>query len=367
MKILLISLDVFFKGGIQRYTRYQYQALTEIFGSSNVILFTLKRRDEVSFEDDIKVDFFEPYEGIFGKIHFIFKVIKSVKKIKPDLIIVNHINLAPLAFFIKKIFNINFYLNVYGIEIWSGLSKIKKLSLKKADKIIGDCKFILNYIKNNFDIDNNKLNLLYDPVDTNKFIPKEKNKELMKKYNIPDQRFIISTVGRLDRFKGHYLVIDILKYLPENIIYLIVGGGVLEGDLKRKVIHLGLEGRVIFTGRIPENELVDFYNLCDVFVLISKFDKYEGEGLPLTPIEAASCGKPIIVGDEDGSAETIEDGVNGFLISEGNKELLKDKITLLFNDFNLLREFGCNGRKRVINNFSYQLFKDNLKKIIKNI
>jgi glycosyltransferase involved in cell wall biosynthesis len=131
--------------------------------------------------------------------------------------------------------------------------------------------------------------LLYDPVDLNKFKPLGKNTQLMNKYNIPNNKFIILTVGRLDRFKGHKLVINALNYLPDDIIYLIVGGGKEEKILKDLVKENKVERRVIFTGRVPESELVDFYNICDVFVLISKFDKNEGEGLPLTPIEAAAC------------------------------------------------------------------------------
>lgn len=80
MKIMLIASDIFFKGGIQRYTRYQYQALCDIYGSENIILYSLKKKGEVAFEDDIKVDFSEPYKGLLGKAHFSFKTFLNIKK-----------------------------------------------------------------------------------------------------------------------------------------------------------------------------------------------------------------------------------------------------------------------------------------------
>lgn len=280
------------------------------------------------------------------------------------MVIVNHVNLAPLAYFINKVYKTKYFVNVYGLEIWSGLSWFKTHSLKHSDKIIGDCKFILNYIKENLKIDEAKLNLLYDPVDTDKFIPKDKNKDLIRKYNIPENKFVLLTVGRLDRFKGHSLVIEALKYLPDDIIYLIVGGGKLEEELRLNVSNLKLQSRVIFTGRVPENELVDFYNLCDVFILISKFDKNEGEGLPLTPIEASSCSKPIIVGDEDGSRESAVDGYNGFIISPNNVQILVQKILYLYKNRDILKEMGTNARKFVVENFSYEKFRQTLHEVI---
>jgi len=365
MKIFLIATDVFFKGGVQRYTRYQYKALQELFGSENVYLYSLKNKiDEVSFEEDIRVNYVEKKTGLIGKLNFTLKVLSDIRRLNPDLIIINHINLSPIGLFTKKFFKIPYFLNVYGLEIWSGLNRLKVASLRNADKIIGDCNFILNYINTNFYIDKGKLYLLYDPVDLNKFEPLDKNIQLMNKYNIPDNKFIILTVGRLDRFKGHKLVINALKYLPNKIIYLIVGGGKEEKDLKDFAKENKVVDRVIFTGRVPESELADFYNVCDVFVLISKFDKNEGEGLPLTPIEAAACGKPIIVGNEDGSKEACIDGFNGFYVSSNDVNNLVNKILLLYNNHEMLNIMGKNGRKMVEDRLSYVIFKNKIIEII---
>lgn len=364
MKVFILATDVFFKGGIQRYTRYQYKALIDILGKENIFLYSFKQKDAFSFEENIDVYFVEPYKGIIGKLNFLYKILVDVKNLKPDLIIVNHVNLSPVGYIIKKLFGISYFTNVYGLEIWSGLNRIKIKSLLQSDKIIGDCMFILNYINRNLGVKKEKMELLYDPVDINRFKPDEKKDYLYYKYNIPKGKFIILTVGRLDRFKGHSLVIDAMQFLPNDIIYLIVGGGVLEKALKEKVNKLGLEDKVIFTGRVPEDEIVDFYNICDIFILISKFDKNEGEGLPLTPIEAAACGKPIIVGNEDGSKEAVINGFNGFAINPDDIQTLIEKILLLYKDRELLTKMGANSRTFVTENFNFDIFKQKLENIV---
>ncbi len=363
-KILLIVSDIFFKGGIQRYARYQLKALRDIYGKNNVFIFSYCKKGENSFEEDINVEYFEEKKGIMGKINFMVRSLDFIKKKDINTVIINHINLSPIGFIAKKLFETQFFLNVYGLEIWSGLNLIKTVSLKNADKIIGDCKFILRYCKENLHVCDSKLNLLYDCVDIERFKPLPKNELLLNKYKIPKDKFVILTIGRLDRYKGHELIIMALKNLPEDIIYVIVGGGRLEGLLKTLVAELGLVDRVIFTGRVPEAELVSFYNICDVFALISKFDNNEGEGLPLALIEAAVCEKPIIAGNEDGSAEAVDEGKNGFLVSPKSLEDIKDKINLLYNDNKLRETMGKKGREKVIKEFSYENFKNRLERIL---
>lgn len=356
---------MYFKGGIQRYSRYQYSALKEIYGENNVYLYSLKSRDpSTSFENEISVSYSEPLNGILGKIRYFMCVMRAIVVLKPDLIVINHINLAPIGLLAKILLKKQYTLNVYGLEIWSGLNKIKCIALLKADRIIGDCKFILSYISSNYGIDGRRLKLLYDPVDTDVFRPLNVNKETVSKYKLPLGKFVLMTVGRLDRFKGHSLVIKVMKELPDEIVYVIVGGGRFDKDLKQLVVSNGLQDRVVFTGRVEESELVDMYNACDIFVLISKFDKNEGEGLPLTPIEASSCEKPIIVGDEDGSIEACDSGVNGYHVSSDDCRALVDNIMILYANSDLKERMGVNGRDKVIKCFGYKVFKNEQKQII---
>jgi len=337
-----------------------------LFGENNVYLYSSRsEKKNTSFEEKIKVSYAEPHNGIVGKINYVLHVIKAIYALKPDLIVINHINIAPLGMIIKKLFGIKYVLNVYGLEIWSGMNGIKAMALRSADMIIGDCNHIIKYIIDRHDIDHHKAHLLYDPVDVDVFRPAGKDTEVAAKHNLPIDKFILMTLGRLDRYKGHAMVIRALKELPDDIIYAIVGGGRLEEELKNLVKKNGLLDRVCFTGRVQEKELVNILNICDIFILISKFDKYEGEGLPLTPIEAAACSKPIIVGNEDGSVEACDDGINGYLVARDDVKTMVDKIMTLYENSDLKKKMGMNSRAKVVDCFSDVKFKQTLREIIK--
>jgi len=366
MKILILATDFFSKGGIQRYTRYQYKALVEIYGKDNIFVFSLAPKQPKNiFEEDIKVEYIGSGSSLKSKITYAIKVVSFIKNNNINLLISTHVQLSIIAYLSKKLFSINYFTNVYGLEIWSGLKYRDKIGLLNSDKLIGDCNFILEYIKKEFIYDENKLDLLYDPVDLDIFKPSNKNLDLMDKYNIPKDKFIISTIGRLERNKGHKIIIESLSKLDKNIIYVIVGGGFMRDEFELLVNELNLNDRVIFAGRVPENELVDFYNIADIISLLSIFGNNEGEGLPLGLIEASACKKPIIAGNQDGSLESVSKIIpNGFIINPSSSNELVEKINTLFNDKELLNIYGKNGLKYVEEEFSFNKFKETFKKIL---
>lgn len=367
MKVLIVATGVFLKGGIERYTRYQYAALQQILGKENVYLASLLGKNtEGIFEEDIEVTYIQGGISWKDKLMFILNCIRLVKSKEIRLLIINHRQLAIIGWLSKFLYNTKYYTNVYGLEIWSGMNIIERFALLRSDALIGDCNFIINYIQKHFDYPAERMHLLYDAVDTQRFKPQEKNIDLYAKYKVPENKFLLGTIGRLVRNKGHEIIIQTLNELPENIVYVIVGGGKQMEYLKSLAAKEGVSNRVIFTGRVPEKELVDFYNLMDVVVLLSTFDKNEGEGLPLGLIEASACGKPIICGNEDGSQDAISRmHQNGFLINPRSKSELKEAVLKLLLNNELINEMGLNGRKYVTENFDFTIFTKSLEKILK--
>jgi len=365
-KILIVATGIFLKGGIERYTRYQYKALQELYGSENVYLVSLLGEEsDNSFEEKPEVEYVQGGIRFVDKITFLIKCIFLVRKCKIDTIICNHRQLSIIGYLCKKIFRVKYITNVYGLEIWSGMNRVETMALFRSDRLIGDCNFIMNYIQKHFHYPAAKMDLLYDAVDVKRFSPREHNEMLYEKYNIPKDKFLIATIGRLVRNKGHEIMIKTLPLLDESIVYLIVGGGNRIESLRKLVSSLNLQDRVIFTGRVPESELVDCYNIADLIVLLSTFDKNEGEGLPLGLIEASACGKPIICGNEDGSQDAISEELpNGKLIDPLDQNQLKEAINLYYRDRNIRFIHGTNGRKFVIENFEYEKFKEKQKRIL---
>lgn len=122
-----------------------------------------------------------------------------------------------------------------------------------------------------------------------------------------------------------------------------------------------------FLLRVPEDDLVPLYILCDVFVLVSSFGHGEGEGLPLALIEASACGKPIIGDNHDGSVDAIDEGKNGFIISPTVGEELKLRICELYKDEILRKTMGTEGIGKVNRDFKFEKFKETLKIILQSL
>lgn len=138
-------------------------------------------------------------------------------------------------------------------------------------------------------------------------------------------RFVVLYVGRLAGFKHVDELIAAVSGLPEDVCLLIVGSGPERPALEAQAKRLGLEGRVRFAGRVPDEELPDYYAACDVWATASR---HEGFCVPI--VEAMACGKPVVVPDLAAMPGTAGDG--GLTYESGNTEELAQKLAKLKND-----------------------------------
>jgi len=100
-----------------------------------------------------------------------------------------------------------------------------------------------------------------------------------------------------------------------DVCYLVVGDGSDQARLRRKAADLGLGARVVFAGRIREEEKADHYRLADAFVLPSR-----GEGFGFVLLEAMACGIPVVASSLDGGKEAVRGGQLGVLVDPRDRE-----------------------------------------------
>ena len=152
----------------------------------------------------------------------------------------------------------------------------------------------------------------------------------------------------------------VIKSLPEvvreipNLIYLIVGEGPEKLELKKMVKEMGLNKYVLFVGSIPNQELVYYYNMCDLFILPTKrgIDRKD-ETFGIVFLEANACEKPVIGGRTGATNESIIDYKTGILVNPLSlKEISRTIISLLKNQ-RLANQIGKEGRKRVERDFRW--------------
>jgi len=260
-------------------------------------------------------------------------------------------------------------------EVISAHEKKLEKTIKYQDEIIADSQSTKQDLLRLYpQIDLNKVHVIYPGIGE-KFKPikdKEKIKKVLQKYNIFPPNFLLY-VGAIEPRKNLETAIKVFYQLINSEIasssspprddmslrakrnnlysywqFLIVGrAGWKNEKVFQKVKELGLENKVKFIGYVDDNDLPYFYNGCRVFVYLSK---YEGFGLP--PVEAASCGKMVLMYENSSLKEIFE---SGYPFAKEGEELktLKEILEGEYDIKKYLREFSwknyCNQFLNIIN------------------
>ncbi|MCO5242058.1 MAG: glycosyltransferase family 4 protein [Chitinophagaceae bacterium] len=340
--------------------------MRELFGAKNVRILSLLGSEQDSFEDPFEVTWCAGSNTIWQQLRFVWQTLWQILVWRPGVIHIAHVNLSGFTYVLAKLFNIKTVLNVYGLEVWSGLSKDAALGLKKVDFVISDCHYTAGYLEQERYRKRDSITVIWDCVDLERFYPAQANQEVRKKFQIPDQsgHFIIMSLGRLSKaaaHKGYDRLINVFQRLAikyENTRLVIGGKGDNKETYEEMVRNYNLTDKVIFTGMVEDKDLPDLYRCASVFSLVSDRGIGRGEGIPLTPLEAMACGIPVIVGNQDGSQEAVMDNLNGSVIDPFNLEEHVEVLEALLCSSELLKEKSRFAANIARTHFSYVNFKN---------
>lgn len=154
----------------------------------------------------------------------------------------------------------------------------------------------------------NKITVLRNGVDLELFRPEDKV-QARATFGM-NNRFAIASVGNLIPEKGHHLVIEALRDVPDAEL-LIAGGGPEEARLKMLTTNLGVADRVKLLGVLRQAELRLLYSATDVLVLASV-----REGWPNVLLEAMACGTPVVATNVGGISEIVAAPEAGMLMDD---------------------------------------------------
>jgi len=190
-------------------------------------------------------------------------------------------------------------------------------------------------------------------VDLTKYYPSPKNQLLIAKHQIEPREKILLFVAALDSahgFKGLPQLLQALRRLDSHVRLLVIGDGDRRSTYEQSARDLGIKQRVEFLGRVDDDQLLQYYNLCDLFVLPST-DKTEAFGLVF--LEAMACGKPVVGPRLAGVRTVIDDGRTGFLVEPGDIDDLTDKLKAILENDALAAEFGQAGLRKAREKYSW--------------
>ena len=214
---------------------------------------------------------------------------------------------------------------------------------KTATELIVPTKKTYDLFKNKYHYERN-FHIIPTGIEIERFY-KENMKEseiekLRKKYHLQMNDFVILFVGRLGNEKNVDLLIDghigLARKYP-NCKLLIVGDGPDSESYKKKVRHFKLEDNVIFTGKVPWDEVPLYYQLATVFATASLT---ETQGL--TVIEALAASKPVVCIDDEAFNTVIIEDYNGKIFH--NRREYKKKIIELMEHRDEVETLSKNAR-----------------------
>jgi len=172
-------------------------------------------------------------------------------------------------------------------------------------------------------VDEDKVNVLRNGVDLEKFSPPTDRDSLRLKFNIKTRALL--SVGLLITRKGHDLVIKALPDIPDTILF-IAGDGPEKSNLVRLVKEMDLEKRVIFLGEISHDQLCEYYGAVDALILASS-----REGWANVLLESMASGTPVVATNVWGTPEVVACEEAGVLVERNVKSIAKGIQSLLDN------------------------------------
>jgi len=191
---------------------------------------------------------------------------------------------------------------------------------------------------------------IYNGVDTKVYFPSNGNPELKQEFRIPEDTFVIGTVGRLDPIKDHptlFQAFEKIKETKQSVRLLVVGDGPERSILE----EIAPEG-VHFLGK--RTDIPEILRSLDLFVLCSK-----NEGISNTILEAMATGLPVVATLVGGNPELVKNGESGTLVQPNDPDSIASAISNYMQNIDLKISHRKNGRSRVEKFFS-------IEKMVKN-
>ncbi len=221
---------------------------------------------------------------------------------------------------------------------------------KEADKLIAVSNYTAKSIMAEYGISSNKISVIPNAVDIDKFNPEINGTDIRKKLNLGNEKIILF-VGRLDFQKGIEFLIsafsEVIKDFPD-VKLIVVGDGPLKNRIKYIIYEHDLSKSVFLMGHATDEDLPKIYAASDLFVVPSLM-----EGFGIVYIEAMSCGKACIGTSIGGVEDVIVNGYTGILVPPANSDAISQAIKTLLSDESMLKKFGKEGRKWVLKNFTW--------------
>ncbi|MEM2570008.1 MAG: glycosyltransferase [Candidatus Bathyarchaeia archaeon] len=253
----------------------------------------------------------------------------------------------------------------YGLRLNKNFDAIIKWVLNEADAVITSSNATFKEARKIISAHEN-IYLIPNGVDVQRFNPHLNGSYLKEKLKIGEDKVVFTLRHHELKYGIEFLIKAAPLVLRErnrnNVMFVVGGDGPLRNYHEKLAEKLNIKDKVIFTGRIPQDEVPYYYSMSDIVVVPSL-----QEAFGLVVSEAMACGKPVIGTNVGGIPDQIIDGYNGFLVKPRSPEDIAEKIIWLLENQEEAKVMGMRGRKIVEEKFNIERKMDRIIELYKSL
>lgn len=289
----------------------------------------------------------------------LLSALRLIKQQKVDVVCIGELQeLGWLGVLLGIITSVKVIIYTHGEELTTKGSsrfygKNAKFYLDRADGIVTVSHYTKNTIIQMFGIPEDKVRLISNGVELDDCHQNSLDTALLDSIRQPNRALLFS-VGRLIKRKGFDMAIEAMalvhRQYPDAQL-VIAGEGDKKSEMEARIKELNLEGVVTMVGRVSHNDLISFYQGCDIFLMPNRqLENGDTEGFGLVFLEANAFKKPVIGGNAGGAVDAIIHGETGLLVDGYSADDVADAILKLLGDETLRREMGEKGYQWALKN-----------------
>jgi phosphatidylinositol alpha-1,6-mannosyltransferase len=229
--------------------------------------------------------------------------------------------------------------------------------LRNAEFLIANSRNTARILHLEWGVPAERVCVLHPGVDTDYFCPAGDDRAIRQRRGWGD-RPVILTVGRLQKRKGHDVMIQALGTIRRsvpNVLYVVAGDGEERPALDALAASEGAVDHVQFLGEIGDADLLACYRQCDLFVLPNRQVGKDIEGFGMVLLEAQACGKAVVAGASGGTAETMRIPQTGATVCCDGPDELAALVSELLLDRRRLERMGEAARQWVVSRFDWKV------------
>lgn len=256
-------------------------------------------------------------------------------------------------------------------ELHEMIVRLETQACREADRVIAITEALKELLVER-GVASDKIDVVPNGVDITRFASAEGDGQAMReRWGIPAQAVVFGYIGSMPQYEGLDDLIQALARLHgaghTHLYCLLVGDGDQIEGLRGQARRAGVADHAIFTGRVPHQEVTDYYAAMDIMVFPRKPQPVTEVVSPLKPFEAMALGKPVLASDVAALAEIVRDEDTGVLFRKGSIEHLGECMLRLANDTDLRHQIGKGGRAWVTENRDWRSLSQRISSIYSSL